>query len=126
MSREDRRRFLLRSFSSIILATRCVTSSPIITAAKVRPPEPYGPTPSPRQLRWHELEFYGFIHFTVSRIDESLTRRSTKKPHCCRQTGALTGRFKQLDRVSIRIFQLDLLPAWTNLHFISKPQTGFF
>ena len=66
MSREDRRRFLLRSFSSIILATRCVSSSPIIAAAKVGPPEPYGPTPSPRQLRWHELEFYGFIHFTVN------------------------------------------------------------
>jgi len=29
-------------------------------------PKPYGPTPSPRQLRWHELEFYGFLHFTVN------------------------------------------------------------
>ena len=27
---------------------------------------PYGPTPSPRQLQWHELEFYGFLHFTVN------------------------------------------------------------
>jgi len=26
---------------------------------------PYGPVPSPRQLRWHEMEFYGFMHFTV-------------------------------------------------------------
>jgi len=31
-----------------------------------RPPKPYGPTPSGRQLRWHEMEFYGFIHFTVN------------------------------------------------------------
>jgi alpha-L-fucosidase len=22
--------------------------------------------PSPRQLRWHELEFYGFVHFTIN------------------------------------------------------------
>jgi alpha-L-fucosidase len=29
-------------------------------------PSPYGPTPSERQLRWHELEFYGFLHFTVN------------------------------------------------------------
>jgi alpha-L-fucosidase len=29
-------------------------------------PVPYGPTPSARQLRWHELEFYGFLHFTVN------------------------------------------------------------
>src|SRR4029078_7299047 len=27
---------------------------------------PYGPTPSARQLQWHELEFYGFLHFTVN------------------------------------------------------------
>ena len=31
-----------------------------------RPPAPYGPTPSPRQLAWHEMEFYGFLHFTVN------------------------------------------------------------
>jgi len=29
-------------------------------------PAPYGPLPSPRQLRWMELEFYGFVHFTVN------------------------------------------------------------
>lgn len=29
-------------------------------------PEPFGPVPSPRQLRWHDLEVYGFVHFTVN------------------------------------------------------------
>lgn len=29
-------------------------------------PESYGPVPSARQLRWHEMEFYGFLHFTVN------------------------------------------------------------
>jgi alpha-L-fucosidase len=29
-------------------------------------PAPYGPVPSERQLQWHELEFYGFVHFTVN------------------------------------------------------------
>ncbi len=33
---------------------------------QVVPPSPFGPTPSVRQLAWHELEFYGFIHFTVN------------------------------------------------------------
>ena len=61
MIREDRRQFLLRSVPSIVLATRCVSA-----AAKVGPPESYGPTPSTRQLRWHEMEFYGFIHFTIN------------------------------------------------------------
>jgi len=32
----------------------------------VAPPLPYGPVPSARQLIWHELEFYGFLHFTVN------------------------------------------------------------
>lgn len=55
---EDRRRFLFRTFPSSILAA--------VVATRVGPPEPYGPTPSARQLRWHEMEFYGFIHFTVN------------------------------------------------------------
>jgi alpha-L-fucosidase len=32
----------------------------------VAPPVPYGPVPSARQLLWHDLEFYGFIHFTIN------------------------------------------------------------
>jgi alpha-L-fucosidase len=30
------------------------------------PPQPYGPIPTDRQLQWHQLETYGFIHFTVN------------------------------------------------------------
>src|SRR3982751_5552499 len=29
-------------------------------------PRAYGPTPSKRQLQWHEMEFIGFLHFTVN------------------------------------------------------------
>jgi alpha-L-fucosidase len=29
-------------------------------------PVPYGPLPTERQLRWHAMEFYGFLHFTVN------------------------------------------------------------
>lgn len=32
----------------------------------VNPPEPFGPIPSERQLAWHEMEYYMFIHFTVN------------------------------------------------------------
>jgi len=35
-------------------------------AFAAEPPEPYGPVPSPRQLAWHEMEFYGFVHFTIN------------------------------------------------------------
>ena len=42
-----------------------LASRPAETLA-AEPPAPYGPVPSARQLRWHELEFYGFLHFTVN------------------------------------------------------------
>ncbi len=35
-------------------------------AAKASPPGPWGPVPSARQLAWHDLEFTGFLHFTIN------------------------------------------------------------
>ncbi len=29
-------------------------------------PAAYGPLPAERQLRWHEMEFYGFVHFNMN------------------------------------------------------------
>jgi alpha-L-fucosidase len=37
-----------------------------VAGEAVPPPQPFGPVPTPRQLRWHEMEFYGFVHFTVN------------------------------------------------------------
>jgi len=31
-----------------------------------RAPAACGPTPSNRQLRWHDIEVYAFVHFTVN------------------------------------------------------------
>jgi alpha-L-fucosidase len=36
------------------------------TVAAVEPPAPFGPVPSARQLQWEDLEFCGFVHFTVN------------------------------------------------------------
>lgn len=50
-----------------LIAAVCLLSS--LTACNsliVPPPAAYGPTPSERQLKWHQLEFYGFLHFTVN------------------------------------------------------------
>jgi len=38
----------------------------LISCSRVAPPEPFGPLPSERQLSWHELEYYMFVHFTVN------------------------------------------------------------
>jgi alpha-L-fucosidase len=38
----------------------------ISSCSKVTPPKPFGPVPSERQLAWHEMEYYMFVHFTVN------------------------------------------------------------
>lgn len=38
----------------------------LASCSQVKPPEPYGPVPSERQLAWHEMEYYMFVHFTVN------------------------------------------------------------
>ena len=35
-------------------------------ASSVSPPTPFAPVPTQRQLGWHDMEFYGFLHFTVN------------------------------------------------------------
>ncbi|HWQ91457.1 MAG TPA: alpha-L-fucosidase [Clostridia bacterium] len=39
---------------------------PSAGASQAAPPEPFGPVPTQRQLAWHEMEFYGFVHFTLN------------------------------------------------------------
>jgi alpha-L-fucosidase len=38
----------------------------LLACSQVKPPAPYGPIPSDRQLAWHEMEYYMFVHFTVN------------------------------------------------------------
>lgn len=47
---------------AIILAIVTILSA----CNKTPPPSPFGPLPSERQLAWHELEFYGFVHFNMN------------------------------------------------------------
>lgn len=48
-------------FKLAVLAWFCA-----VAALAVEPPAPYGPVPTPRQLAWQEMEFCGFLHFTVN------------------------------------------------------------
>ncbi len=46
------------SFVILIIFLACSDSIP--------PPQPYGALPTARLLAWHEMEFYGFLHFTTN------------------------------------------------------------
>ncbi len=38
----------------------------LFSCSQTPPPDPVGPLPSERQLKWHELEFYAFVHFNMN------------------------------------------------------------
>ncbi len=64
-----RPKIIQRSICLLSLVTTAVRLTAAETATRpnsVAPPAPYGPVPTERQLRWHEMEFYGFLHFTVN------------------------------------------------------------
>jgi len=49
-----------------IVATILASALGVTGAAAVEPPVPYGSVPSARQLAWQQMEFIGFLHFTVN------------------------------------------------------------
>jgi alpha-L-fucosidase len=55
-----------RGSTSAVVLFATVLAGSAAGASAAEPPAPYGPVPSARQLRWHELELYGFLHFTVN------------------------------------------------------------
>lgn len=56
----------MKIISVCFLAAAFFASTSVSQNQSIHAPKPYGPVPSTRQLRWHELEFYGFLHFTVN------------------------------------------------------------
>jgi alpha-L-fucosidase len=44
------------------------------------PPVPHGPLPSERQLAWHELEYYAFVHFNMNTFTNMEWGMGDEKP----------------------------------------------
>ena len=59
MKKNNIRRYYMRLIYLTILVLG-------VSCSRVEPPAAIGPLPSERQLAWHDLEYYGFIHFNMN------------------------------------------------------------
>jgi alpha-L-fucosidase len=55
----------MNPMAHLLSRRRFLIAAPVC-AALASSPSPYGAVPSKRQLQWHELELYAFLHFTVN------------------------------------------------------------
>ena len=54
---------MFRNFLCGIILYLCSIS---FSYAQIKAPAPFGPVPSANQLRWQEMEYYAFIHFSTN------------------------------------------------------------
>ncbi len=52
----------------------------IISCKQIPPPEPVLPLPSARQLVWHDMEFYAFVHFNMNTFSDMEWGLGDEKP----------------------------------------------
>ncbi len=67
---------LQRALTALVAPMIAVTAH-----GQVTPPAPLLPVPSERQLQWHEMEFYGFLHFTVNTFTDREWGEGDESPH---------------------------------------------
>lgn len=48
---------------NLLILASCII---LFSCSNGNSPEPYGPVPSERQLNWHDMGYYMFVHFTVN------------------------------------------------------------
>lgn len=54
--------------------------TPCFTFSQATPPTPFGATPSERQLAWHELDYYAFVHFNINTFSDLEWGHGTESP----------------------------------------------
>ncbi|MDE3182264.1 MAG: alpha-L-fucosidase [Bacteroidota bacterium] len=54
---------MIRCFFCGIILSVCLVSN---SYAQTKAPAPFGPVPSENQIRWQEMEYYAFVHFSLN------------------------------------------------------------
>ena len=50
----------------ILLVITIFAGSIALSYSQTKSPEPFGPVPSENQMRWQEMEYYAFVHFSLN------------------------------------------------------------
>lgn len=56
----------MENFIKRIVLISIIVLSTSVCKAQAIPPAPYGPVPTENQMRWQEMEYYAFIHFSTN------------------------------------------------------------
>jgi len=54
---------MIKNFCCLFFLSFCLLS---ITYAQTKAPAPFGPVPNENQMRWQQMEYYAFVHFSLN------------------------------------------------------------
>jgi len=62
------------------LAIALLAILPVSNFAQTGAPQPFGALPSERQLNWHKLDYYAFVHFNINTFSGEEWGHGTESP----------------------------------------------
>ena len=64
----------------VSLAATLIALLPLASIAQPVAPQPFGALPSDRQMAWHQLDYYAFVHFNINTFSGEEWGHGTENP----------------------------------------------